>query len=78
MQFPASEIQAVMNNFDVGHLIGEGGFGCVYHGILRHTPAASKILNKVWDAMRYTIAGIDCIHNTLGRRASTTKYSIRH
>ena len=47
MRFSASEIEAATNNFDVGHLVGEGGFGRVYRAMLRHTPAAIKILNKV-------------------------------
>ena len=47
MRFSASEIEAATNNFDVGHLVAEGGFGRVYRAMLRHTPAAIKILNKV-------------------------------
>ena len=30
MQFPASEIKAATDNFNVRHLVGEGGFGRVY------------------------------------------------
>ena len=47
MEFTSAEIRLATRNFDVEHLVGEGGFGRVYYATLRHTPAAIKILNKV-------------------------------
>lgn len=48
MRFPASEIKAATDNFNIRHLVGEGGFGRVYRAMLRHTPSAIKLLNKVF------------------------------
>lgn len=47
MKFTCEEIEVATNNFDSGCLVGEGGFGRVYYAVLRHAPAAIKILNKV-------------------------------
>ena len=48
MKFSSEEIKKATKAFDVEHLIGEGGFGKVYHARLRHTAAAIKILNQVY------------------------------
>ena len=48
MRFPASEIKAATDDFNIRHLVGEGGFGRVYRAMLRHTPSAIKLLNKVF------------------------------
>ena len=48
MKFSSEEIKEATKSFDVEHLIGEGGFEKVYHARLRHTAAAIKILNNVY------------------------------
>ncbi|KAJ3689331.1 hypothetical protein LUZ61_018495 [Rhynchospora tenuis] len=44
--FTYSEIAEATRKFDPSHVIGEGGFGAVYKGFLRHTTVAMKILNR--------------------------------
>lgn len=44
-EFTYSELEGATNNFDDSMKIGEGGYGCVYKGFLRHTMVAVKILN---------------------------------
>ena len=48
MEFSSEEIKEATKNFDSEYLVGEGGFGRVYYAMLRHAPAAIKILNKVY------------------------------
>ncbi|KAG5251566.1 hypothetical protein OIU76_007779 [Salix suchowensis] len=43
--FSFSEIQEATYNFDPSVKIGEGGYGDIYKGLLRHTPVAIKMLN---------------------------------
>ncbi|KAJ3689330.1 hypothetical protein LUZ61_018494 [Rhynchospora tenuis] len=45
-EFTYLEIKEATRNFDQSHKIGEGGFGLVYKGFLRHTTVAIKILNR--------------------------------
>ncbi|XP_020092601.1 U-box domain-containing protein 33-like isoform X2 [Ananas comosus] len=44
-EFTYSELEEATNNFDTSLLIGEGGYGKVYRGFLRHTVVAIKMLN---------------------------------
>ncbi|XP_010544727.1 PREDICTED: U-box domain-containing protein 33-like isoform X3 [Tarenaya hassleriana] len=43
--FSFSEIENATNHFDPTLKIGEGGYGSIYIGILRHTQVAIKLLN---------------------------------
>ncbi|KAJ9188329.1 hypothetical protein P3X46_003695 [Hevea brasiliensis] len=43
--FSLSEIKEATRNFDPSLKIGEGGYGNIYKGFLRHTPVAIKALN---------------------------------
>jgi hypothetical protein len=43
--FSLSEIEEASRNFDPSVKIGEGGYGNIYKGFLRHTPVAIKMLN---------------------------------
>ncbi|KAF9687830.1 hypothetical protein SADUNF_Sadunf02G0133900 [Salix dunnii] len=43
--FSFQEIQEATHNFDPSVKIGEGGYGEIYKGFLRHTPVAIKMLN---------------------------------
>ncbi|KAJ3693045.1 hypothetical protein LUZ60_012140 [Juncus effusus] len=45
-EFSLLELKEATNNFDEGNKIGEGGYGSVYKGCLRHTLVAIKILNR--------------------------------
>ncbi|KAJ1694419.1 hypothetical protein LUZ63_011117 [Rhynchospora breviuscula] len=45
-EFTYLEIKEATRNFDPSNKIGEGGFGSVYIGFLRHTTVAIKILNR--------------------------------
>ncbi|XP_074263321.1 U-box domain-containing protein 33-like isoform X2 [Silene latifolia] len=43
--FPFSDLEKATNYFDPSLKIGEGGYGSIYKGILRHTEVAIKILS---------------------------------
>lgn len=45
-EFTFSELERATNNFDNSMKIGEGGYGNVYKGFLRHTVVAIKMLNS--------------------------------
>ena len=47
MEFPASELKDATNSFNCDNVIGEGGFGKVYRGVLRFTTVAVKVLTEV-------------------------------
>ena len=42
-QYSYSEILSITNNF--GRILGKGGFGTVYHGYLRDSQVAVKMLS---------------------------------
>ncbi|KAL6606142.1 hypothetical protein ACP70R_041795 [Stipagrostis hirtigluma subsp. patula] len=44
-EFSSSELERATENFSYSLKIGEGGFGCVYRGILRNMTVAIKVLN---------------------------------
>ena len=44
--YPAAEILVATQNFDPRKKLGEGAFGTVYRGLLRHTPVAVKQLKS--------------------------------
>ncbi|CAI8613163.1 unnamed protein product [Vicia faba] len=44
-EFSFSEIEEATSNFDPSQKIGEGGYGNIYKGVLRHTEVAIKILH---------------------------------
>lgn len=44
-QFSFLEIEEATQNFDPSLKIGEGGYGSIYKGLLRHTQVAIKMLN---------------------------------
>ncbi|XP_058082220.1 U-box domain-containing protein 33 isoform X2 [Magnolia sinica] len=43
-EFEFTELEEATNGFDPAMKIGEGGYGCVYKGMLRHTAVAVKLL----------------------------------
>lgn len=43
-EFSSSELERATENFSSSLMIGEGGFGCVYRGILRNMMVAIKVL----------------------------------
>lgn len=43
-EFSSSELECATENFSSSLKIGEGGFGCVYRGVLRNMTAAIKVL----------------------------------
>ncbi|KAJ3673822.1 hypothetical protein LUZ60_005814 [Juncus effusus] len=45
IEFSYSELEEATNKFNKALKIGEGGFGSVYKGFLRHTTVAIKVLN---------------------------------
>ncbi|XVF33324.1 hypothetical protein REPUB_Repub17cG0158600 [Reevesia pubescens] len=45
-EFSFSEIEEATHNFDPTLKIGEGGYGSIYKGLLRHTTVAIKILHS--------------------------------
>lgn len=45
--FKESVLEEATNGFDVSHLVGEGGFGKVYEGIISETHVAIKVLSNV-------------------------------
>lgn len=44
-EFSFTEIEEATQNFNLSLKIGEGGYGSIYKGILRHTQVAIKMLN---------------------------------
>lgn len=44
-EFSFQEIEQATSNFDLSLKIGEGGYGSIYRGILRHADVAIKILH---------------------------------
>lgn len=44
-EYSFSEIEEATRHFDPALKIGEGGYGSIYKGVLRHTPVAIKILH---------------------------------
>ena len=44
-EFSFSEIEEATKNFNYSLKIGEGGYGSIYKGLLRHTQVAIKMLN---------------------------------
>lgn len=44
-EFSFLEIEEATRNFDLSLKIGEGGYGSIYKGLLRHTQVAIKMLN---------------------------------
>ncbi|KAK7274409.1 hypothetical protein RIF29_15495 [Crotalaria pallida] len=44
-EFPLDEIQEATSNFNPSLKIGEGGYGSIFKGILRHTKVAIKVLH---------------------------------
>ncbi|KAL1830289.1 hypothetical protein ACET3Z_008701 [Daucus carota] len=45
-EFSLSEIKEATHNFDTSLKIGEGGYGSIYKGVLRHTQVAIKVLRS--------------------------------
>ncbi|XWS77022.1 hypothetical protein CRYUN_Cryun01aG0227900 [Craigia yunnanensis] len=45
-EFSFSEIEEATRNFDLTLKIGEGGYGSIYKGLLRHTTVAIKMLHS--------------------------------
>ena len=53
LQFTISELKQATEDFSPGRLIGEGGYGQVYWGLIRSTKAAIKVLTEVGVRMAY-------------------------
>lgn len=47
MIFSKAKLETATKNFSKDHLVGEGGFGKVYRGTLRHADVAVKRLSEV-------------------------------
>jgi hypothetical protein len=47
MEFGSDKLSEATDFFNPNNLIGEGGFGQVYRGVLRYTTVAIKILTEV-------------------------------
>lgn len=45
LEFSFSEIEEATDNFNPSRKIGEGGYGSIYKGLLRHTEVAIKMLH---------------------------------
>ena len=45
-EFDFSEVRDATRNFDPSLKIGEGGYGSIFRGFLRHTEVAIKMLNS--------------------------------
>ena len=45
--FTEEELNKATDNFSLSRLLGQGGFGQVYKGFVRHTTVAVKLLTKV-------------------------------
>ncbi|KAK1365703.1 hypothetical protein POM88_041264 [Heracleum sosnowskyi] len=48
-EFSLSEIKEATHNFDPSLKIGEGGYGSIYRGVLRHTQVAVKVMSYWWE-----------------------------
>ena len=47
ISFTGAELEEATDNFSTVHLLGQGGFGKVFKGMIRHTTVAVKLLTKV-------------------------------
>lgn len=47
MEFTSDELSRATEGFHPHQKVGEGGFGSVYRGTLRHTAVAIKVLSRV-------------------------------
>ncbi|KAG2250656.1 hypothetical protein Bca52824_080792 [Brassica carinata] len=69
-QYSYSQVKKITNNFNKVH--GKGGFGVIYHGVLRRNQVAVKMLNRasVYDIQQFTKEVHDFVevrHNNLVR-----------
>ncbi len=55
MVFTKTDLENATGSFKVENLIGEGGFGKVYRGRLRHADVAVKVLTDVSINVLYTM-----------------------
>ena len=53
MRYSGTELEIATAQFSKKNVIGQGGFGTVYHGTIRQTSVAVKLLNVV------------CFHNNI-------------
>ncbi|KAG2304962.1 hypothetical protein Bca52824_033613 [Brassica carinata] len=60
-QYSFSQVKKITNNFDKVH--GKGGFGVIYHGVLRRKQVAVKILNRasIYDIQQFTKEVLDFV-----------------
>ena len=55
MEFLAEELFNATSSYGKANLIGEGGYGRVYRGTLRHTTVAIKVLSEVNKMFKTTV-----------------------